>query len=314
MTDINFNIQPSELSELDRFNFMESWNKYNLDILGHFYPRYQNRLDTDLEKKNFYMGEISESEVKSIKQIIEKKTSKSKFTNDSDINFIHTNFKELGLEEAYNRDSKFFDQNLLLQNSINEILYRIRDRVANQLGSPWRNLMTRFWETENSAKNENMYSWHTDGMPHEFFKIMLYFNHLNRDNGSLELKQDEQEVILKSDNPGSFVLFKNSMIFHRGLPPQKKNIKRFACEVTICRSFDFFTNCVNAGNNAHYPIAPWAQALPLNNLNRLNKKKEIKNNKSLDKNKIKTNYYNKLSDKQKELVHLISKIKNLRNK
>ena len=52
----------------------------------------------------------------------------------------------------------------------------IKKKIANQLGSPWRNLMTRFWETENTAKNENMYSWHTDGMPHEFFKIMLYFN------------------------------------------------------------------------------------------------------------------------------------------
>ena len=176
MTDINFNIQPSELSEVDKLNFKDVWEKYNLDILGHFFPKYQNRQDTDLEKKGFYMGEINEDEVSSVKEIIDKNTSKSKFINDSDINYVHTNFKELGLEEAYNRDSKFFEQNLLLQNSINEILERIKNNIADQIGSPWRNLMTRFWETENTAKNENMYSWHTDGMPHEFFKIMLYFN------------------------------------------------------------------------------------------------------------------------------------------
>ena len=27
--------------------------KYNLEILGYFYPNYKDRLDTDLEKKNF---------------------------------------------------------------------------------------------------------------------------------------------------------------------------------------------------------------------------------------------------------------------
>ena len=34
MIEINFNIQPSELSEIDRLNFITSWEKYNLEILG----------------------------------------------------------------------------------------------------------------------------------------------------------------------------------------------------------------------------------------------------------------------------------------
>jgi len=287
MTEINFNIQPTELSEFDKFNFIASWEKYNLEILGHFYPNYQNRLDTDLEKKNFYVGEITKNEVDSVKDIINKNSSKSRFINDSDINFVHTKFKDLGLEEAYNRDSKFFEQNLLLQNSINKILERIKKKIANQLGSPWRNLMTRFWETENTAEHENMYSWHTDGMPHEFFKIMLYFNVLNSDNGTLQLKQNDNEIILESENPGSFVLFKNSMIFHIGLPPKKKDIKRYACEVTICRSFDFFINSTNAGNNAHYPVTPWTKALTFNNLNNNNYKKNIKMKKVFNNNEIK---------------------------
>ena len=314
MIEINFNIQPSELSEIDRLNFITSWEKYNLEILGHFHLNYRNRLNTDLEKKSFYVGEITKNEVDSVKEIIKINTSKSKFINDSDINFVHTNFKELGLEKAYNRDSKFFEQNLILQNSINKILDRIKDKIAEQLGSPWRNLMTRFWETESTAEKENMYSWHTDGMPHEFFKIMLYFNSLNLDNGSLQLKENDEEIVLESDNPGSFVLFKNSMIFHKGLPPKTSNIKRYACEVTICRSFDFFIMSTNAGNNAHYPIAPWAQALTFNNLNNKDYKKNIKIKKISNINKIKKNYFNKLDDKKKELVYLISKIRNLKTK
>ena len=69
----------------------------------------------------------------------------------------------------------------------------------------------------------------------------------------------------------------------------------------------------NAGNNAHYPIAPWAQALTFNNLNNNNYKKNIKMKKVFNNNEIKKNYFNKLDDKQKELVNLISKIRNLKD-
>ena len=103
------------------------------------------------------------------------------------------------------------------------------------------------------------------------------------------------------------------MVFHKGLPPKKKDIKRYACEVTICRSFDFFINSTNAGNNAHYPVAPWAKALTFNNLNNNNYKRNIKMKKVFSNNEIKKNYYNELDDKQKEQVDLISKIRNLKD-
>ena len=199
----------------------------------------------------------------------------------------------------------------MLQLSINKILDRIKIDIANQLGAPWRTLMIRIWETQSSAKSENMYGWHTDGMPHEFFKIMLYFNVLNRKNGTLELKTDNKEQILESSDPGTYILFKNSMIFHRGIPPQSENIKRYACEVTICRSFNFFISSLNAGNNAHYPISPWYQAMVLNNLTNIEYKKNISPNKNLIFNEIENNHYEKLDEKQKKLAELISNIKKL---
>ena len=112
--------------------------------------------------------------------------------------------------------------------------------------------MVRLWETTKVAKKENMYGWHTDGMPHEFFKIMIYFNQLNSKNGTLELKSNNEEIEINSKKPGSYVLFKNSMIFHRGVPPQDRKLKRLSCEVTISRSFSFNVSPVLAGNNAHW--------------------------------------------------------------
>ena len=43
-----------------------------------------------MEKKGYFVGKINNEEVDEVKNVIKKYTSKLKFINDSDINFIHT--------------------------------------------------------------------------------------------------------------------------------------------------------------------------------------------------------------------------------
>ncbi len=311
MNDLHFNITPSELAEKDQYHFAKMWEKYNLEIIGHYSTKYPNRLESNLERKGYYINKLESEEVKSVKDCIKKFGNKVKFINDADQNFFHTNFADLGLEEDYNRDSKFFSFNLILISKLNNILYRIKEDISDQLGSPWRTHMVRIWETAKEAKKENMYGWHTDGMPHEFFKIMIYFNALNEDNGTLELKIKDKEVTLNKNDPGTYVLFKNSMIFHRGVPPKKDQNKRLSCEVTISRSFNYFTNCVTAGNNAHWPIAPWNQAIFLNNLVSKHYSRILKPNKSFEQLNVKNDYSNKLTNSQKKIAELLLQIREI---
>ena len=59
MTDINFDIKPSELSEKDKLNFLSLWEKYNLEIIGLFNNKYKNRINNDLEQKSYFTGKIN---------------------------------------------------------------------------------------------------------------------------------------------------------------------------------------------------------------------------------------------------------------
>lgn len=309
MNELTFNITPSEFAEKDQYQFSKMWEKYNLEVLGHYFPKFPERLNNELEQNGYYINSLEEKEVTEIKDSIKKYGEKVKFVNDADLNFFYTNFADLGLEEDYNRDSKFLKIDLALITKLNKIFSRIKEDIAVQLGSPWRTHMVRIWETKQDAKKENMYGWHTDGMPHEFFKIMIYFNTLNNDNGTLELKIKDKEITLNSNDPGTYVLFKNSMIFHRGIPPQKINNKRLSCEVTISRSFNYFTECVTAGNNAHWPIAPWNHAIFLNNLVSKKYKREIKSIHFSEEIEVNNDYSEKLNQNQIEMAKLLAKIR-----
>ena len=114
---------------------------------------------------------------------------------------------------------------------------------------------------------------------------------------------------MNSNDPGTYVLFKNSMIFHRGIPPQKTNNKRLSCEVTISRSFNYFTECVTAGNNAHWPIAPWNHATILNNLVSKKYIKELKPNYSFEKIEVNNDYLDNLDQNQTEMAKLLAEIR-----
>ena len=104
MNDLVFNISPTELAEKDYFKFKEIWEKYNLEIIGHFHQSYPDSSKSELETNGFFLGALTNEEVISFKKNIDKRRQDVKFINDADFNFHYTNFKEIGLEDDYNRD------------------------------------------------------------------------------------------------------------------------------------------------------------------------------------------------------------------
>lgn len=304
---IEFKIFPNDFDN-DDFDFQRLWEKYNLEIIGYFNQFYPKRLDTSLEKKGYLQGNLLLDEVKDFKENI-KFFNFDPFRNTSDLNFHSSDFEEMGIKESYERDSKFFNLNFEIASPLINIFNRIKEKIAYQLGSPWKVHMVRTWSTDSSANPENMYGWHTDGMPHEFFKIMFYFNPLDDNHGSLEITKSKTVKRFFSKSPGSWVLFKNSMVFHRGVPPKSKKL-RLACEVTISRSFSYNLIPKNAGNSAHWPIAPWNNAGQYNTLTKKNTKREIHKNSFYSKNKICYNHFDKLNKEDKKAVMIMCEIYN----
>ena len=256
MIDIKFEIQPNEFGKTS-LEPNKYWEKLDLEILGHFFPKYPKRVENDLEVKGFIHKPILASEVEMIHFVKNKYSKTVELDDDADEAFMSTSFRKNGLLASYRKDSNFISPTVPLLSATHTILDSIKDDVAFQLGSPWKVLMARFWETKAGSLKENMYGWHADGMPHQFFKIMLYFGQMSLKHGSLELKVDGKDFLLQSKSSGSWVLFKNSSIFHRGIPPNELKNVRLACEITLCRSFNYEITPTYSGNNAHWPIFPW---------------------------------------------------------
>lgn len=143
-----------------------------------------------------------------------------------------------------------------LDQLVRTCLKQLREPVAALLGSPWRVLNIRVYSTPAlptldypEHASTGMYSWHTDGMPPQIFKIMIYFTPLDRAHGGLEI---ESGRLVGPAN--TWVLFHNSTVLHRALPGE--SAERAAAEVTLSRSLVFDTEPHQAGLNAHWPFQP----------------------------------------------------------
>lgn len=140
------------------------------------------------------------------------------------------------------------------------ILEFLRDDLATILGAPWRVLGVRAWSLTTHSKNVGPNEFHLDGLPPLLSKVMIYPMPMDREHGTLQLRQsDGSETTLEFDSP-TWVLFKPSDMLHRGVPPQMPDIKRYTVEATVIPSVAFGVTPVPAGNNARHPYLPWYRA------------------------------------------------------
>ncbi len=104
-------------------------------------------------------------------------------------------------------------------------------------------------------KSQTNFTWHRDGFPRVFKKILIYPFNLSRSTGTISLKKtlNSKSKTLTSTN-SSFLLFDNSKIWHKGILPKRKNLLRPLIQMTIIpvksnRKFFFETI-----KNRLYPI------------------------------------------------------------
>ena len=83
---------------------------------------------------------------------------------------------------------------------------------------------------------------HIDGFAPGHFKVMLYPEKMNKQNGYFRFINKN----IKSTTPLG-IAFKNSLIFHQGVPGTKFN--RFAIELTFMRTL---FNCDDKKNHCYF--------------------------------------------------------------
>jgi hypothetical protein len=167
-----------------------------------------------------------------------------------------------GIDESINDNSQFRRLDPAGEALVEKAIAELRNEVAACLGSPWRIFAIKSWTTppKNSAATY-MYGWHGDSWPEELFKIMIYWTPMSRETGGLEVYLKGQEIFLQSPSPGTWVLFRNSDVLHRGIAGNKS--VRMATEISLCRASTFDLRLRFVGVVANYPEFPWIDPLEM---------------------------------------------------
>lgn len=139
------------------------------------------------------------------------------------------------------------------------LLKNLETPVSESLGAPWRVLNVRCWRTAAEAREVGANEWHVDGFPRGICKIMVYLSPVGPEIGTTALALPGGACYVVSGPIGTWLLFKNGEILHRGLPPTNDAAERVAVEITIAPSLRTDVTVVSAGVNAKYPRFPWTR-------------------------------------------------------
>jgi hypothetical protein len=158
-------------------------------------------------------------------------------------------------EAVLNRDHVYVQLGSHQSPALTRVIELLRRPVTSALGSPWLVVNTRGWKTPPGASESGPNSWHKDGFPLASPKLMIYITGAGPLIGTTEIKTLDGRTITVEGPPGTWVLFRNGDLEHRGIGP--RNGERIILELTLAPSLRFDPHPVFAGLNAKYPRRPW---------------------------------------------------------
>ena len=106
-----------------------------------------------------------------------------------------------------------------------------------------------------NLKKQTNFTWHKDGYPEIFKKILIYPFSLSKKNGTISIKKNsDSNVKTFYSKKSSFLLFENSKVLHKGILPKNKNLIRPLIQLTVIpiKSKKFFY--FKPVKNRLYPI------------------------------------------------------------
>jgi len=177
---------------------------------------------------------------------------------DSYPNYYY-NYSPVGVEAAENIHS-FVNFDAPRKQQLSHIFSSLQAPIERCLGIPGRVLNLKAWWTPVGAKAVGMNEWHTDGMPNEICKLMVYPFGANMDVGTTQFQYpDGSERIIEGPR-GLYAIIKNSAFIHRGIAPKRED--RLIVELTLGPSHTIDWRMACGGPLSTYPKLPWAD-LPL---------------------------------------------------
>jgi len=167
----------------------------------------------------------------------------------------HYSYSPVGVEAAENIHS-FVNFDAPQRKRLSHIFSLLRAPIERCLGIPGRVLNLKAWWTPVGAKAVGMNAWHTDGMPDEICKLMVYPFGADMDIGTTQFQYPDGSERNIEGPRGVYAIIKNSAFIHRGIAPKRKD--RLIVELTIGPSPTMDWRMASGGPLSTYPKLPWA--------------------------------------------------------
>jgi hypothetical protein len=205
------------------------------------------KIPSQFEKDNFFLFDLTKYSFFSFEKIYNPNFF-TKISNSKSFFFLNSQFSEDNLLRM-NSQMIYLDCKKIPKVFFKNIIKDIYLPIKNVINSNWKCIQVRAWITKkNSQDFLGPLKFHTDGMPHSIYKIMIYPEPLSEENGSIQF---ENHKILNTKYP-TVLIFKNSTIKHRGVPGV--NYDRPVIELTIVRSVFINTTPLIGDVNSSMPI------------------------------------------------------------
>ena len=167
---------------------------------------------------------------------------------------FNANLSAEGLQ-IINRDNRYWALEPHALRAMAPVLAALAEPVRACLGTPWRVVNLRAWKTRSSAARVEANGWHRDEpYPPMVLKILLYLTEAGPELGTTEVVLPDGSRACAAGPPGTFQIFENFALLHRGAPP--RHGERWAVEITAAPYHRDDLRPVCAGQNADFPFDP----------------------------------------------------------
>jgi len=232
------------------------WEQYYKVLGAVFGEQYRS---SEIIRKGFVTGCLDSDLTTRLVKMVERAGTVPFTSNHARENFAFSSGVDQ-YEDTINADHHHFKLTPAMLWQLNEVTQTLSPTIQKAIGTPWRVLNVRIWNTPASnaiEERKGSLAWHLDGMPPDMLKLLIYLTDLSPETGSVEWKLSENETSALEGPAGSWMLFQNSGVIHRGIPPIKPGTHRTMLELTITPSAINNLTVVHGGNNARHPWRFW---------------------------------------------------------
>jgi hypothetical protein len=206
-----------------------------------------------------HLGRIGEEIVASVRRELDQAPVVPVTAADAAPGYLSNPNLTADAEAAINRDNAYLALGHPALAAAGPLFEALAGPVEACLGTPFRIVNVRSWRTEANASRVEANGWHRDEpYPAAVLKVIVYLTEAGPETGSTEVVHTDGTHSFVVGPAGTFLVFQNAELVHRGTPPVRET--RAILEVTVTPHPTRDLRPVCAGQNADFPFSPW---LPL---------------------------------------------------